>query len=83
MDLLDEKALVILKGLEQLKIIALKPILVDEGVGNSKDVESDNQQTVNKLSPLENFKLFSGSLKLHNSCDDVDASVNKMREGSL
>jgi len=84
LDLLDEKALVILKGLEQLRIISLRPLTKE--IESKAVYESENHATsrVDEPEPndeLSNFKKLQGSINLNMTREEIDVEVDKMREG--
>jgi len=84
LDLLDEKALVILRGLEQLRIITLKPL--NKEAEPKVDYGSDDHtiSRVDEPDPgdeLSNFKKLQGSINLNMTREEIDSEIDKMRDG--
>jgi len=83
LDLLDEKALVILRGLEQLRIISLKPLKEEELVSDHKKNRptTAERSTTSLETRLSNFKKLRGTIDLGLSRQVIDSEIDKMREG--
>jgi len=114
LDLLDEKALVILRGLEELRIIALEPMpkkprpanrqiaIAEEKeeiswkdfsgsvptlrpISESTDEPELSEKTSGEKMPngeaVHPLWKFRGAWKLDMTLDEIDAEVDKMREG--
>lgn len=86
LDLLDEKALVILRGLEQLRIITLKPLTKEMEPSVENKLEDSTIPIADKLGPddkLNNFKKLRGSIDLGLTRNEIDVEIEKSREGWL
>ena len=84
LDLLDEKALVILQGLEQLRIIALKPLAKEIEPKTSYESEDHITSRADEPEPndkLSNFKRLQGSINLNMTREEIDSEIDQMREG--
>lgn len=84
LDLLDEKALVILRGLEQLRIIALKPLAKETEPTTDGESEDKSTSIVDGPDPedkLRNFKKLQGSINLNMTREEIDIEIDKTREG--
>ncbi len=81
LDLLDEKALVILRGLEQLRIITLKPLTEPKANNALEDHTIPTVDEPGSDDKLSNFKKLQGSINLDMTREEIDVEIDEMREG--
>lgn len=81
LDLLDEKALVILRGLEQLRIITLKPLTEPKADNALEDHTIPTADEPGSDDKLSNFKKLQGSINLDMTREEIDVEIDEMREG--
>lgn len=80
LDVLDEKALVILRGLEQLRIITLKPLITDNEVKVADQYASVEPNNDTAQEPLKGgWKALQGTVTSPSS-EDVESYLKEIRE---
>jgi len=80
LDLLDEKALVILRGLEQLRIITLRPLNTGNDEKKVNDYDSTEQQHDIVQEPMKGgWKALKGTVTSPTT-EDVEAYLKEIRD---